>query len=102
MNSRRNHVRPRLEGLEDRTVPAVSLVLDASGNLTGIFGPPPPGSLTLTLTADNTFTVVENAHSFGAFHVGGNLGLSLGNSLTQSLVTVDLSNHVFNGNLTVN
>jgi hypothetical protein len=77
-------------------------MLDASGNLTGIFGPPPPGSLTATLTADNEFNIVENAHSFGVFHVGGDLGLNLGNSLTQSLVTIDLGSHIFNGNLTIN
>jgi hypothetical protein len=102
MYSRLNRSRPHLEGLEDRTVPAVSLMLNASGDLTGIFGPPPPGSLTATLVANNMFTIVENAHTFGTFHVGGNLTLNLGNSLTQSLITVDLGNSVFNGNLTIN
>jgi hypothetical protein len=77
-------------------------MLNSSGDLAALFGPPAPGSLHLTLTDDNEFSVVENAKSLGVFHVGGNLSLSLGNSTTQSLITVDLSNHVFNGNLTVN
>jgi hypothetical protein len=101
MNSRRFRFQPDLERLEARDVPSVTLLLDPSGNLTGIFGPPPIGSLSVTQTADNVFDIVEDGRDFGNFRVGGDLTMSLSNSTTFGVVTVDMNNHTFNGSVTI-
>lgn len=96
-----NHksLKPFLEQLEDRWQPALLLQLNASGNLTGIFGTP-NGTVILLQTGDNQFEIMEGANDLGTYSVVGNLRVSLGNSVAPApALVVDLGGFEFGGNM---
>ena len=64
-------VRPTLELLEDRRVPALVLQLDAAGDL-NIAGQQ-TGNLSLTETAPNTIQVRQGTHNLGSYRVTGQI-----------------------------
>jgi hypothetical protein len=100
--SSRHHTRPWLEYLEDRTVPATVRLV--SGTLL-ISNPTIMGSATaLTLTQDavvqNKFTVKDGPANNGTYSGVGNIDITGTNA--NDLVTINLKNNRYTGNLLVN
>src|SRR4051794_1981199 len=87
-----------LEFLEDRTVPALLLQFDPSGNLTGIFG---NNVTAVTLNEGaGTVQVLEGANDLGTYAVVGDLRVSLGNAVGAGTLTVNMAAE-FAGSLNV-
>jgi len=91
-------IRPAVEVLSDRTVPALLLQLDGGGNLTGIFGVP-DGDVDLIFTADDEVNVVEDGNDLGTYAVPGNLSVSLGNVVASTLLNIDFDGSSMSGSL---
>jgi hypothetical protein len=91
-------IRPAVEVLSDRTVPALLLQLDGGGNLTGIFGVP-DGDVDLLFTADDEVNVVEDGNDLGTYAMPGNLTVSLGNVVAGTLLNIDFAGSSMSGSL---
>src|SRR5579859_4181356 len=92
--------RPRLDVLEDRTCPSLSLHT-IGPNLT-IGGVPSTSlqGLTITGVGGTNFDVSDGVKDLGTFSVTGNLNLDL--SKYNSPITLDLNGQALPGNLVIN
>lgn len=96
--------RPMLEVLEGRTTPAVSVVLDINGNLTGVVGTldTAPGNLLLDYNGDDLVEVFENGATLGEYDAPGDVLISLGNSvLAAPSIDVEFDGFTMSGSLTL-
>ena len=74
--STRPKLRPMLEVLEDRCVPALTLIFGPGNTLVGITGTP-NGDVALTFVNNNRVNVRDNAVDLGTFDTGPNLNVAI-------------------------
>jgi hypothetical protein len=94
----RSHLRPRLEQLEDRFCPSLTVQL-LPGNL--YVSGTPTGNVVITEVNANVFQVQDGTSNLGSYQDGGNLYLLLTNHQGKS-VNINLNGHTLGGNLFIN
>ena len=105
MRSPRTRVRPSLEHLEDRTVPATVRLVSGDLLVSNLLVVGNRASVTLKATANNTFQVVDTeggtgSASLGTYGVAGNI-IVTGTNASDS-ITVNLNGHTYAGNVLIN
>jgi hypothetical protein len=90
-------VRPLVERLEDRRVPAVFLRLDAFGNLYSQFSGADTAAVAFTEIALNQVQVLSGANNLGTYAVTGNLTAVLGTSAGNEGLAFNLAGNTFAG-----
>jgi hypothetical protein len=91
-------IRPRLEVLEDRRCPTLSVRL-LPGNL--LVSGTPIGNIVITETAANLFQVQDGSVNLGSYLNPGNLMLNLTNHQGKA-ININLNGHTLAGNLSIN
>jgi hypothetical protein len=95
--------RPSLELLEDRRVPALSVL--STGSTLAITGTPEAGSFQTLLVQDvggDNFHVLDGATDLGTFHAARDLRLDLDSVADFAVVEVDLAGDTLPGSVLVN